>query len=141
MLDECFEWRGSRISTGYGRKKVAGARFPTHRLAWAWANGHWTERGISIPTGMHVLHKCHNRACCNPQHLYLGTHQDNMRDKRLAARGASVTGIRHWKAKLAWEQVCSIRGSTKSTKDLSAEFGVSDGHIRGIKRGKYRRVA
>lgn len=71
-LSECMEWKGSRAN-GYGQKHINGKRHKTHRLAWAWANG-------PIPDGMLVLHSCDNPPCCNPNHLFLGTQSDNMRD-------------------------------------------------------------
>ena len=72
-LTECIEWRGTRTRSGYGQKVIKGKRYRTHRLAYEWANG-------PIPKGMLVLHSCDNPACCNPNHLFLGTQSDNMRD-------------------------------------------------------------
>jgi hypothetical protein len=73
MFNECIEWRGARTNEGYGRKWKNGKVRYTHRLAYAWANG-------PIPDGMWVLHKCDNPPCCNPEHLFLGTNQDNLLD-------------------------------------------------------------
>jgi hypothetical protein len=52
---------------------VAGEVFRTHRLSWVVAHG-------KIPPGLCVLHKCDNAACINPEHLFLGTQNDNIRD-------------------------------------------------------------
>lgn len=68
----CWPWIGYRDKWGYGgftrfRKLLA------HRVAWTIANG-------PIPDDMLVLHHCDNPPCCNPGHLFVGTHQDNMDD-------------------------------------------------------------
>lgn len=72
--DGCWEWQAKRFDNGYGsfavsRNKNQGA----HRVAWELTNG-------PIPAGMSVLHHCDNRPCVRPDHLFLGTQLDNMRD-------------------------------------------------------------
>src|SRR3990167_544842 len=81
--NNCWVWMGFKKPTGYGLFGVGWKR--THRLAWEFTNG-------KIPAGIHVLHKCDNPSCVNPSHLYLGTHQDNMRDRNKKGRQARVEG-------------------------------------------------
>ena len=78
LLTPCVEYAGARVSGGYGSRWIDGVWGMTHRQAWEDANG-------PIPDGMHVLHSCDNKPCINPEHLFLGTHRDNMRDS--AAKG------------------------------------------------------
>lgn len=92
----CWEWKLKRTKDGYGRMNVRqGAVLKTvrvHRYAWELWIG-------AIPEGMHILHRCDNPLCCNPAHLFLGEHADNMRDMyakgRWQRRCPSVNGEEH----------------------------------------------
>lgn len=83
----CFIWLGATNPDGYGNVRVGsrtdGTRrqLKAHRAAWSAFVG-------EIPDGVHVLHRCDNPACINPEHLFLGTHTDNMRD--MVAKGRAV---------------------------------------------------
>lgn len=68
-LGRCWLWTGSTDKKGYGRH----GHDLTHRRAWRETNG-------PIPDGLWILHHCDNPPCCNPAHLYAGTHAQNMRD-------------------------------------------------------------
>jgi hypothetical protein len=70
---DCWTWTGGRNSFGYGLTKHDGHGIGAHRLAWILTNG-------SIPANLVVCHHCDNPPCVRPEHLFLGTQQDNIRD-------------------------------------------------------------
>ena len=72
--NECWEWRGSRLPTGYGMLRWGHRKIYSHRLAFALAYG-------VLPKWLRVLHRCDNPPCCNPAHLWAGTDLENMRDR------------------------------------------------------------
>jgi len=79
--DECWPWTACRNQvTGYGRVSFRGNYYHTHRLAFSLSRG-------NPPSGLCVLHHCDNPPCCNPFHLYVGTHGDNARDRENRGRG------------------------------------------------------
>lgn len=70
----CWVWKNNKDRDSYGRVRIGGRKTTgAHRLSYITFVG-------QIPNGMRVLHKCDNPSCVNPEHLFLGTHSDNMRD-------------------------------------------------------------
>lgn len=75
----CWIWTGACGGDGYGNTTVDGKQIGAHRLSWTAFRG-------PIPAGIHVLHHCDISSCVNPDHLWLGTHADNMADRSRKGR-------------------------------------------------------
>lgn len=82
--DDCWPWKSAAVSSyGYGVLNIKNKVHSSHRLAWELTHG-------PIENGLHVLHRCDNAPCCNPAHLFLGTHQDNMADMNAKGRNGTA---------------------------------------------------
>jgi HNH endonuclease len=134
----CWLWMGTRDKYGYGYFRIQAERYRwecrTHRYAYELAHG-------SILTALHVLHRCDVRACVNPSHLWLGTHQDNMADARQKGR-MGMPGIGFHNTKLTEDTVRDIRylRSVGMPRPLvSAIYQVHPDTITGITHGRKRR--
>ncbi len=129
--DECWNWRGSTTRDGYGTFTMNYKTHLTHRLAWELRNG-------KIPKGKYLLHKCDNRKCCNPNHLILGTQQENVND--MIKKGRQKSLKRGGKKNLTDDEVRDIKtlySSKKYTQEqLSEIYGVSRMQISLIILGK-----
>ena len=131
--NKCWPWIGSidRKRGGYGHIWWNGKLHRAHRMVYRFGVG-------NIPDGMHVLHSCDNPKCCNPEHLSLGTHAENMKQKGARKRGRGASGERHPKAKLTDEQVREIRSDNRSLSKIAMDYGVTKQNISAIKRNKSR---
>lgn len=90
-MRDCIEWAGTRMDrgAGYGIVRIFGRAYLAHRLAYAIAHG-------DTPTTSLVCHTCDNPPCCNPDHLFLGTHLDNSLDCLSKGRNHAARGESHY---------------------------------------------
>lgn len=131
----CWEWAASLDHHGYGHfKSGVNSWMQAHRYAWILTNG-------PIPDGMFVCHRCDNRGCCNPAHLFIGTPQDNTSDMMAKRRHRTVArpGIESGRTKLTDADVLSIRRQRAegvTLRALSVEFGLCSSAISHIGTGR-----
>lgn len=122
----CRNWIGWRNIHGYGYMNINGLTKRAHRVAYE-------EYVGQIPAGLSVLHRCDNPRCINPDHLFLGNHQDNMAD--MVAKRRNATGARHGQSKVTFEQVAAIRKEVGSQATIAKKYGLSQSQISRIKSG------
>lgn len=139
--DGCWLWTKAKVKkSGYGMIGLNRLTRPynktlAHQFSYIAFKG-------TIPDGMHVLHSCRNRHCCNPEHLRLGTNYDNVQDRKRDGTDSKVgskghnRGNNHGMSKLTDELVQQIRELYKSghyyQKDLAKMFGMSQSTICDI---------
>ena len=131
--DECWEWNHILTMDGYGRMKWNPGEHKAHRFSYRLHFG-------PIPDGMCVCHRCDNRKCCNPYHLFIGTRRENFDD--MMAKGRNAFGERHPRCKLKDDQVGEIRLlAAEGVKQMAiaAKFGVTPQCIGRIINGIARR--
>ena len=90
-----------------------------------------------IPAGMYVLHICDNRLCLNPEHLFLGTHGDNMRDMIAKSRQRGAVGKDNSHAKLTEKEVAKIIKDSRPSREVATKYGVNKSTVLRIRSGKY----
>ncbi|MGH1502812.1 MAG: HNH endonuclease signature motif containing protein [Acidimicrobiales bacterium] len=104
---DCHEWKAAKQR--YGMFNAGGVMVRAHRLAYVLEYG-------GIPEGAHVLHHCDNPGCVNPEHLFLGSHRDNMKDKERKGRAR----YREIGRKLTAKDVLSIRQRHKDGESVGS---------------------
>ncbi len=124
----CWVWNKSLDPYGYGRMYQAVSNTKrkclfAHRITYKLFNGEFDEK-------LFVLHSCDNPPCCNPDHLFLGTNEENTADRHRKKRSAKGEG--HGMVKLTEDDVRAIRKSSKTQKQLGDQYGVAEGTIAHI---------
>lgn len=102
---------------------VKGVLCRANRIAWTLYNG-------EIPIGFSVLHRCDVRCCVNPNHLFLGTQLDNIKDR--VRKGRNALGESHGHSKFTEDDIRKIRSDSRSRKQVAEEYNISQGHLRRI---------
>jgi len=126
--DECWLWTAALSTKGYGHFWFDGRMREAHRIAWK------LER--DDPGELDVLHSCDNPRCVRLDHLFLGTHGDNMRDMAKKGRRRGPIGEAHHFAKLTPELVREIRASDEPVRSVAARLGMAFGCIHAARVGK-----
>lgn len=125
----CWNFNGVITSDGYGQLWHEGRARRAHRAVYEHYFGAIEEGGLAC-------HKCDNRRCVNPHHIYIGTAADNNRDVRERGQpGKAKRGVEHHNAKLCPDDVLKIRGGGQPQRQLAREFGVSQTTVSEIQRG------
>lgn len=135
---ECWEWKAGLFDNGYGQFKFEGRSTQAHRFAYAFIHGGGLEEWA------HICHRCDNRKCCNPHHLFGGSARDNVQDaiqkgrRERAVRGKQ--GERSNWAKLTEDKVRDIRAQyakgNVTYEILAKRYGVTSGAIGWIIKRK-----
>lgn len=135
----CWVWTAATNGHGYGRIWAGGKLVVPHRYVFEFFNGPIPELPGSDFRGTCVCHRCDNRACVNPEHLFLGTHQDNMDD--MAAKGRrrsrAVVGEAHGCSKLTARkvrQMFELREQGWTQQQLAHYFDVSQTTVSQVLR-------
>lgn len=128
----CWIWKGGIDWDGYGKFQYLGRNQHAHRVSYQLKNG-------DIPAGTVVRHSCDVRLCVNPEHLIIGTHVDNVRDRQ--QRNRQAKGERQWCARLTESLVLQLRRRAKTEgygfiRRASRETGIPHQTIQSVLSGK-----
>ena len=123
----CWEWTVSKSSNGYGQFRLHKQMVGAHRIAYTLAKG-------EIPKDLIVRHTCDNRLCCNPDHLILGTHTDNMAD--MLERKRQAKGEGNSSCKLTPKQVMEIYNSPLPQDEIAKLYNIAQTNVSSIKLKK-----
>jgi len=134
--DECWEWQASIHPLGYGNIRMRSisksGQLRAHRVSYMITNG-------EIPEGLFVCHKCDNRACVNPNHLFLGTPKDNSED--MSKKGRSIKGRKTGRKVIGYSKINKeiadqIRNDLLPYSQLIKKYGVCKSTISYVKNNK-----
>lgn len=123
--NDCWDWCAGKFDDGYGAYRIGRRIYRAHRVALSIIQ--------TIPSGALVLHSCDNPICCNPYHLRIGTHVDNMQDVVIRGR---FNGVSNGRSVLNPQIVREIRtlAKTHTQTELATKFNVAPSTISSIVR-------
>lgn len=126
----CWIWTGSINASGYGTMNANGKTVLAHRYIF--------EKMEGGAAGKCVCHKCDNRLCVNPDHLWLGSVGDNNRDRHAKGRssGGRNLGKNNPAAKIDWPAVHDIRSKQESRRIYAERYGITYFTVRDIEIGR-----
>ena len=131
----CWDWTATRDTKGYGQISIESKTTRAHRVSWEILRG-------EIPEGLLILHRCDRPCCVNPDHLFLGTSQDNADDKVLKDRQYKAKGSNNGFATLTESDVRIVKQFLRRHSGygvgsfLGGWFGVTLDTISDINRGR-----
>ena len=123
----CWDWKGSKKITGYGSFHYKGKTYCSSRASYELFVG-------DIPSGMLVLHKCDRSLCVNPEHLFIGTQLDNIKD--MVDKKRQQKGESHCHHKLTQDQANAIKDDARPQVIIAKEYNISKGSVNDIKKGR-----
>lgn len=127
-LLNCWRWTACTNQNGYGRINVNRKMLLAHRVSYELYYG-------PIPKGKLVCHHCDVPSCVRPDHLFIGTQQDNMNDMLAKKRDTTVKGEKHGRSKITKNDVLAIRALYKNGigyKELSQQFDTGYANVCSI---------
>jgi len=125
----CWLWIGTTGRRGYGQIKHGYRTRLAHRVSYELFRG-------AVAPAQSVCHRCDNPSCVNPEHLFLGTADDNNKDKAAKGRAWRPAGACHPSAKLTEADAIAILQSTESGKAVAARYGVHPSTVSEIRSGR-----
>ena len=131
--NECWIWMGNVEAEGYGTIEFKDSTYKAHRIAY------YLHHGID-PGKQCVCHKCDNKVCINPNHLFLGSRADNNEDRDKKGRFIVLRGTQQGGSKLTEDDVRNIRRSTARQRDLATIYGVSQSTIWRARNTHWKHV-